>query len=280
MSENIWLKEVVMKLMHLFAFLVLSVALLALSASAQEVREISKMVPLNSDGRLSIDTYKGSITITTWDKKEVEIFARIEPDDQPWSDDNEEDIKNTEVRISASTNEVRVKSDYDRLRRHRDGFWGMFGETGTSLPFVHYTIKMPRSARLSVKDYKSKTKISNLSADVEFNTYKGEVEISNFEGAIDLETYKGEVDVVFSKFAGSSRFETYKGDMRISLPRKSGFELDSDFGRRTDFTSDFDVQTRYRDQKRREADYYGSVNGGGPRLQLKSEKGTFRLRQS
>ena len=268
-----------MKLTPRFLFVLLSAAVLTLSTLAQEIREISKTVPLNSDGRLTIDTYKGSITITTWDKKEVEIYAKIEPDEQLWSDDEEEDVKNTEIRISGSTSEVRVKSDYDGLRRHRGGFWGMFGENNISMPFVHYTIKMPRTAQLHIKDYKSKTKISDLRADVELNTYKGEVEISNLEGSVDLETYKGEVDVVFSKLAGGSRFETYKGDIRISLPKKTGFELDSDFGRRTDFTSDFDVQTRYHDRKRREADYFGVVNGGGPRLQLKSEKGTFRLRQ-
>lgn len=259
--------------------LLTSVAVLTLSSIAQETREISKTMPLNSGGRLSIDTYKGSITITSWDKNEVEVYAKIEPDVQAWSGDDEEDVRDTEVRITGSTNEVRIKTDYDKLRRHRDGFWGMFGESSGSLPFIHYTIKMPRTAQLRVKDYKSKTKISDLHSDLELNTYKGEVEISNLEGSIDLETYKGEVDVVFSKLARGSRFETYKGDVRISLPKKTGFELDSDFGRRTDFMSDFDVQTRYRDRRRRDADYYGNVNGGGPRLQLKSEKGTFRLRQ-
>ncbi|MBI4428770.1 MAG: DUF4097 family beta strand repeat protein [Ignavibacteriales bacterium] len=269
-----------MKRLFQSSVLLVSITLFTPSLFAQDTREISKTVPLNSDGTFSIDTYKGSITITTWDKREVEIHAVIEPDVQPWSGDEEEDVRDTDVRISGSANEVRVKTDYDKLRRHRDGFWGIFGENGHSLPYVHYTIKMPRTAQLRVKDYKSKTKISDLRADLELNTYKGEVEISNLEGSVDLETYKGEVDVVFSKLARGSRFETYKGDVRISLPKKTGFELDSDFGRRTDFTSDFDVQTRYRDRRRREADYYGSINGGGPRLQLKSEKGTFRLRQS
>ena len=38
-------------------FALLAIPVLFLPASSQEVREISKMVPLNSDGRLSIDTY-------------------------------------------------------------------------------------------------------------------------------------------------------------------------------------------------------------------------------
>jgi len=246
---------------------------------SQETREIEKSVALKADGRLVIDTYKGTVTITTWDKAEVEIHARIESDDQFWDDRSGDDVRDTEVRISGSGNEVRIKSDYDRLRNHRDGFFGIF-ETGGSMPFVHYTIKMPKTAELRIKDYKSKTSISDLRADVEINTYKGEVEITNLTGSVDLETYKGEVDVRFSKLAKGSRFETYKGNISIMLPKQTGFDLESDFGRKTDFDSDFNVSKRYRDKKKREADYYGSVNGGGPRLQLKSEKGSFRIRQS
>ncbi|MEK7748572.1 MAG: hypothetical protein AAB269_00780, partial [Bacteroidota bacterium] len=63
---------------------------------------------------------------------------------------------------------------------------------------------MPKTAELRIKDYKSKTSISDLRADVEINTYKGEVEITNLTGSVDLETYKGEVDVRFSKLAKGS----------------------------------------------------------------------------
>ena len=245
----------------------------------QETREIDKSVSLNANGRLVIDTYKGTINISTWDKSEVEIHARIEADDQFWGDHSEEDVRDTEVRISGSGNEVRIKSDYGRLRSHHDGFFGIF-EAGGSQPFVHYTITMPKTAELRIKDYKSKTSISDLQADVEINTYKGEVDIKNLTGSVDLETYKGDVDVRFSKLARGSRFETYKGKISILLPKKTGFELESDFGRKTDFDSDFDVSKRYRGKKKREADYYGSFNGGGPKLQLKSEKGSFSIRQS
>jgi hypothetical protein len=257
----------------------LALCWLSVVASSQETREINKTLPLKPDGRIAIDTYKGSVTIGVWDKEEVEIHAKIEADDSWSSKQAEEDVQDTEIRISGSEQEVRIKTDYGRVRRNHDGFFGLFG-TGTSLPLVHYAIKMPRTARLRIKDYKSETRIEDVRSDVEVNTYKGEVTISNCEGSLELETYKGRVAVTLSRLAGSSRIESYKGEITISLRKNTGFELETDFGRHTDFDSEFDVATRYRDRRGRIADYVGSVNGGGPRLFLKSEKGTFRLRQS
>ena len=59
------------------------VAALALSiaagAQASDIKEVHKTLALDKDGRVSIHTYKGSVTVTTWDRPEVQIDARIEP---------------------------------------------------------------------------------------------------------------------------------------------------------------------------------------------------------
>ncbi|MGB2869769.1 MAG: DUF4097 family beta strand repeat-containing protein, partial [Bacteroidota bacterium] len=171
-----------------------------------------------------------------------------------------------------------IKTDYDKLRHHRGGFWGMFDEGSNNLPFVHYTVKMPRNTNLKVKDYKSKTKISGLQSNVSFYTYKGEVDISTLSGSINLETYKGEVRVDFAKLTDDSRIETYKGEIELSLPKSAGFSLDADLGRKADFDSDFGFVRETTGRRRQSYEFHGPVNGGGPTLHLKSTKGTYRLR--
>ncbi len=246
----------------------------------QEHREITKTLPLNKQGIVIVDTYKGSIDVTTWEKSEIEIVARIEVDES-FFDDGEQDVRDTEIRINGSADEVRIKSDYDKLRHHHNGFWGLFGDNNLSLPSVHYKIKMPKTASLTIKDYKSDSHIAGLHSSVEINTYKGDVEISDLVGSLDLETYKGNARIGFSELSRNSRVETYKGEISISLPKKTGFVLESDFGRRTSFESDFDVESHSHGKRRsKEVDYYGTINGGGPSLRLKSEKGNFTLRQS
>ena len=119
------------------------------------------------------------------------------------------------------------------------------GDDG-SAPMVHYTIRMPRSARLRVEDYKSATRVSGLESDLRLQTYKGTVEVSGQNGAVDLETYKGEVAISFAALAKPVRLQTYKGEIRLRLPGSSAFEVDADTGRRGDFETQFEMTTRFR----------------------------------
>lgn len=222
----------------------------------REVKEIKKTVPLDADGRVIIDTYKGSIHVTGWDSAAVEIDARIEPDGS-WASD-ERAARETEVSIDASPMSVRIKSDYRNARRH--GWFHVFN----SLPFVHYRIKMPRTARLEVKDYKSEIDIANLRSELHLDTYKGTGKVSDLDGSLRLSTYKGDLKVRFARLSAASLAETYKGEIEIALPRDAAFHLDSRVGRHGDLRSDFEKALR--------------VNGG-PTLTLKTHRGNFRLRK-
>ncbi|MGE5277993.1 MAG: hypothetical protein ACM3SU_13430 [Acidobacteriota bacterium] len=242
-------------------------ALAAAAAAGADFKEVRRTVPLDPDGRVSIETFKGSIDVTAWDRPEVEALARIEPDEQGRY--QAEKVRQTEVRIEGSGRNVRIESDYRRVRRH--GFLGVFGDP--TLPFVRYTIKLPRAARLAVKDYKSESRISGLGGGLDFDTYKGRVTLADLEGPVRLQTYKGDVRAGFARFA-ASRFETYKGEIAIVLPRGTAFDLDSDVGRRGSLSTDFEMAVRASDGGRRR----GPVNGGGPSLDLETHRGTFRIR--
>lgn len=267
-------------LKHAVFFLLCSAVWLNLVA-AQASREIKKSVPLDADGRLVIDTYKGSITITTWDRAEVDISARIEADDSMWDSrrDEEEKVQDTDVRIEGSGREVRLKSDYTKLKRRHRSFWDIFdGDTG-SLPFVHYTITMPRTASLKIKDYKSETSVTDVKSDISLNTYKGNARLVGVEGSVDLETYKGDVRIEYSALGKANRFETYKGEIEITIPRGKGFDLEANLSRRGSLRSDFNIEERYRSKRDRSKEYRTSINGGGPILRLETYKGTYRLRE-
>ena len=266
------------------------------SATAQETREIKKTVSLNPDGRISIQAYKGSITVTTWDRSEVDIQARIEPDGYSYNE--EKAVKETEIRIDERAGVVYIESDYERLKQEwRRSDWS--GGQDINLPFVHYTLIMPRTARLDVGDYKSEIKVDGLRSDVRIDTYKGpisvldltgnlrvethksRVEIIGLSGSLDLNTHDGNVEVEFTSLTGRSRIESYKGDVDVTLPKGSGFDLDADLGRKGDLRTDFDIKgLEYRHEKHgRNREYRGAVNGGGPLLRLTTYKGYYRLQQ-
>lgn len=251
------------------AGLLLSALVPAAQARAAS-REVHKTVPLDASGRLSLSTYKGSVSVSAWERPEAEITARIEPDG-----DRPQDVKNverTEIRIEGGGGSVRVESDYDRVHEHHL-FWFM---DEIRLPFVHYTIRMPATARLEIEDHKSDTKVAGMKSDLRIRTHKGTVQVNGHDGAVDAETHKGDIRVEFARYSRASIFATHKGTIDVRLPRDSRFELDADGGRRGEVSSDFAVVTQRRSRHGGES-LRGPVNGGGPTLRFESSRGVFHL---
>jgi hypothetical protein len=244
-------------------------------------KEVHRTIALDPDGRVAIETFKGSVKVTAWDRAEAEITARIVADDACGDSKYQaETVKDTEVRISGEGRFLSLRSDYDRIDGfHTWSFWP-FGSC-SARPFVHYTISMPATARLDLKDYKSDISIAGLSADVRLSTYKGEVRLTGLAGALHLDTYKGDATVAFAKMSGDCSFETHKGDIEITLPRDARFAVSADVGRHGRLDSDFPVTTTLaRRSRSRDERVEGAVNGGGPSLRLSTPNGSFRLRSS
>lgn len=258
--------------------LTLSFVLIALPALASPpAKEIHKTLPLSADGRVEVSTYKGSVAVTAWDRAEVDVQARVEADEGCGSEATKRSwVEETDVRVVGGAGWVRIESDYDRLDPERQG-WGLFGSC-TSRPFVHYTLQVPSTAKLSIKDYKSALKLGPMRSEMEIDTYKGTVEITGLDGSLDLKTYKGDVRVAFDRLAGPSRFDTYKGDIEVALPKAQGFDLHAATDRGGDFRSDFEVSAKIRSGRRGESRVSGAVNGGGPELALKTKKGSLSLK--
>ena len=175
-------------------------------------------------------------------------------------------MKRADVRFDASSSDVRITSNNQ---------WSLLLLDGVP-PLYHYTIRMPRTASLRIKDYKSTSEVSDLAGGLEVNTYKGSVQLWNFSGGLTANTYKGEIRAEFTAFTARSSVETYKGNVDLRLPRESRFDLSTDLGRRADLDSDFERSVRASNSRGRND--RSQVNGGGPELRLKSYKGDFRLR--
>ena len=228
---------------------------------AADSKDIHKTFPLDSHGSVTIDTYKGSIRVTTWDRNEVDISVRIEEDGEVFA----QSVRRADVRFVTSPSDVRMKSDSQ---------WYFLDGVQ---PLYQYTVKMPRTANLRIKDYKSESDISDLSSDLQFNTYKGSLQLRNFTGGLTVNTYKGDIRADFAAVTAPVRIDTYKGDIDLRMPRDGKFDLLTDIGRRRgDPDNDF---ARYvRTSNSRDRIHRSQVNGGGPEVRLRSYKGEFRLR--
>ncbi len=235
-----------------------------------QTKEIDKTFPLQKNGVVEIDNYKGSITVQTWDKSEVKVHVKIEPDG--WGRDEEKKVEATEIIFSESNDKVSMKTEYQKK------FFNFWGNNGSN-PFAHYTISMPATARLEIDDYKSDIEVKELKSDIVIETYKGNVNITGLEGSIDLETYKGDVQINFKALTDDCKFDTYKGKIELTLPADSKFSVDADLGKKGDFDSEFDVNEN-RTKRNRDDDYVrGDINGGGSYIEFSTYKGDLRLRK-
>jgi hypothetical protein len=240
------------------------------SAYAADVRDVNRTVPLNGKGLLEIETHKGSIKVSVWDRQEVEIHARIAADAGTsfLSQMDRRRFDATEVRIDASSDAVRVQTYYPE-------FSGCCSFDSGNNPEVRYTIHMPKTARLKIKDHRSDTEVLGLLGALDLNTYRGTARVSGLGGALHLETYRGDAKVEFSAFTGDSSVKTYRGNVEVSMPKSSRFDLRTNSGRRGSIYTDFPVMTRA--MARTGEHNHAPVNGGGPSFRIEAERGEVEL---
>lgn len=242
-------------------------------------KDVHRTVALDRDGQVSIETFKGKVTVTGWDKPEADISAHIFADDSCGNSRYQSEmVEDTDIRFIGEGRSLSVRSDYDRVENlHSWSFWP-FGNC-SARPFVEYTISMPRSARLEIRDHKSRITATGLASIVKIETHNGEVDLEDMAGRVSCETHNGRVRVAFAKMSGSSEFETHNGDVEITMPKDAGFTLSADVSRHGRLNSDFPLTTTM-DRHRRDERLQGAVNGGGPSLRLSTHGGTFRLRSA
>jgi DUF4097 and DUF4098 domain-containing protein YvlB len=245
-----------------------AILLLTLSATgyAADYKDVNKTVPLSANGSVEIETQKGSIRVSTWDRHEVEIQARIEA--EPGTVMNRRLFDTTDVKIDSTEGSVRIKTNYF------DFNWCCSSDTG-SYPDVRYTIKLPKTAALTVHDHRSDTEISGLQGALNLSTHRGTARVHALSGALHLDTHRGDIHVEFASFTANSSITTHRGTIDLSMPKTSRFGLETRLGRHGSIDTDFTVMTHT--IGRRGESIQGAVNGGGPTLRIETERGEVRL---
>jgi hypothetical protein len=250
------------------ALFVMATAVTFLRASP--IRHIHRVVPLDANGRLTIDTHNGTVTVTTWAQPNVQIDARIEADPQS---DTPDDVEKTNVKITGSGPAVRIESDYSALssRSTWHGVTVSF-DSHSNPPLIHYTITMPATAALNIDEHNSKIMVTGLRSDLTIDAHNGPIEVRDLDGAARIEAHNAPISVSFARFSRASSFETHNGNVEVRMPSAARFDLSAEGHRSRPVTSDF-VLSGSRD----ESEVSAHVNGGGPQLHFSSHNGMLHL---
>lgn len=267
---------------------VFATALVLPLPAAAQTREFNETVPLVAGGRLRVDGSKGSITITSWDREEVEIRARIEASSDVDADYARRAVDATTVDVTGTPQSVSIRSNYDDVPR-RSRFWG---GNSRSLPDIHYVIRAPHRLDLYVESDRGPAVLAGFDGRITLNADRGDIDLRNLTGEIRIEidrgsesrvtAMRGSFDIKSDRtdirmhdvlIENDSRLEIDRGDIEIEVGASQGLALRADLSRRASFDSELPLTLSSLDGE----DFRGTINGGGPELFIESDRGAVRL---
>ncbi len=284
----------------------LAVGLGVVSAAAAEAQErtFSRTMEFQAGSRLALETDRGSVRLTSWDRPSAEIVARIEPPSGVDDDYAREAVDGTAIEVRGNRRSVRIRTDYRGVPRRG----GLFGNR--RLPRVHYEIRVPREADLDLEVDRASTTLEGFEGRLLLNLDRSDLDLRDVGGVLTLQLDRGRfqasglagsiaigldrarevvldgvrgdlrldadrTDVVLRDLAveGDSAVEMDRGDLAVELAAAGAVTVDVSTTRRSGFSSDLPATFESRG-----GDFRGDVNGGGPVLRIEADRGAVRVR--
>lgn len=257
------------------------------SVEAQEPEHFQKTFAVSTGATLNVENYKGTIHVTAAEGNQVVVdvqkrFEGSESDRKWWMD-------NVKVEFSNDPRHVKAKVEYPNQSCM---FCFDFHDYTAA---VELEIHVPRQINVGLDGYKPDIRIAGVQGDIAVKSYKAPMLIDGTTGAIHIDTYKdtirlrnitvhGSLEVksykadteISAKDLGQSAFlETEKGDIAVRVPENARLDVDYSGGRRASFHTDFNLAVASGSGE----NVRGTVNGGGTKLTLRTERGSVTLQK-
>jgi hypothetical protein len=251
------------------------------TARAQQSDE--QIVPFSDPsrpGKVEAQLLHGSIIVRGENRRDVAVVMRggapvRERNDRPVPPGMRRLTQTAGFEISEERNEIKIEAS-------------SFRPSNASLE-----IRVPLRTNLELGSINGQTiTVENVEGEIEIESLNGSVTLTNVAGSVLANTQNGPITVTLSRVMADKpmAFTSFNGKVDVTLPAsiKANLKMRSDNG---DIFTDFDVQlqqapaarsSRGRDGRTRievNRSIYGSVNGGGPEIELRSFNGTIYLRK-
>jgi hypothetical protein len=147
-----------------------------------------------------------------------------------------------------------------------------FGSGGAE---VKYTIKVPAGLRLRAGTTNGGITLTGISNDIEASTTNGAVNGENLSGTIEASTTNGGVHLAVARLgAGGLRASTTNGGVSVTVPTDTKANVTAHVTNGGLGVENLNVVTTG-EQNRRHLE--GTLNGGGPTIELGTTNGGIRL---
>lgn len=174
----------------------LSAAVLAvLSQAAAAEQTHNKRATIAPDATIDVSNVQGSVSVTAWDKNEVELHAVLESDKD-------------RLEFEATERQVRIKVDRPD-HRYRD-------DDDATL-----TLKVPKGARLVVETVSAEIVVDGVRGEQRLESVSGSVETKAYDQPVSLHAVSGEITVSGSGGKAALTTENISGTTIVSGIRGS-----------------------------------------------------------
>jgi len=268
--------------------------LLVLGAAAHGVtlkERFDKTFPLRPGAQVRLANVNGGVTFEAWDRNEV----RVEAEKQVKARDSDAARKvmgEIHIDVTPDASGLRVDTRVPKRGESGGGFWdALFGDDVNY--GVTYTVHVPRRVAVNIQSSNGGIELTgtqgeahlrssngglsvrNVEGDMELRTSNGGITVSRSAGALTAETTNGAIQAELTDIPSNADFslESTNGGISLRLPRDARFSLDAATSN-GGVESDFPIPGTKAGRQR----LVGDVNGGGPKLLIRTSNGGVHVR--
>jgi hypothetical protein len=185
-------------------FVLLGIAAASLSGcvglpGVREEKEFRETYTVKSGARLGVSNRNGSVTVSGWDKDQVEVYALLS------TNYGTDEFDKVNIKVT-TVGDIDVETEY--LSR-------------TVRVAVEYEIKVPAGVLVSrVETSNGSIAVEDVKGDVSADSSNGEITIRNVDGTVDAHTSNGSLEIV--KVSAIARGETSNGKVTAEVASLAG----------------------------------------------------------
>ena len=238
-------------------WLSLTAAVFAISAEAQVTQDFHRTVPLSSTGRVSLENINGNVTITGWERNEVQIDAVKKARDQQKLDE-------ARIEVDASSDSVHIKTKYPE------------GHTNNNPATVTYELHVPRMARLDHIDLvNGSLEVSQVNGEIDANLVNGKTDLRDLSGRLTISAVNGTITANFRTLDNVKEIhlKSVNGAINLGLPASPNAEV-SVSTVNGGITTDYPLQVKGKFMGHH---LDGTLGSGGTHIEISNVNGSVRI---
>jgi DUF4097 and DUF4098 domain-containing protein YvlB len=188
---------------------ILALVVAAVPAWAEVREEFHKTYVMSSDGRISLRNLNGPVTISAWDKNEVQLDAiKV--------GESKERLDEAKIEVTAGSSAIDIRTHYPEETHNYHG------------ATVGYTLHVPRKARLDkIELVNGQIQIDGVQGGIDASSVNGAVEARNTMGEMNLHSVNGRVVAELQLPGRLVDLGTVNGQVALKLPSNASAEINA-----------------------------------------------------